>query len=732
MAIWNRFRLSLLNAIGPLSHGLFALVPYLWWCALDGHTLSFPLIGGAFVFGNLPDVDTGYSHIGRLCPPLSHFLEEHFGHRTVTHSLLAGALIALLAYVVEMFRLMVVGPDSITRFGPWWWWPVFYVLHFVLDMIVGGAAGVSLFWPWRRYVWLEIDIRPGSVGERVVFVVLLVLAALPFVVRLQDLDPGRMLRAATGSVDIALQDVRELEGRYEVKLRIEGTWQNNRQPISGVFDVARVEGSSFYLVGPDRLFTAGQGQEEVYLLRAVAMQGAPRGAAGWTAPPTAIATPINIAIRIANVYDPATEILVHAGDVITRGQLLADLRTYATRVAPSLASPPAHTPDFRQAGPTPVVVTASFNRVVPTITASPHPAVVLALAAAVADLNLARAQATAAAAPPSAAQIAAVCDRVAAAQSELERLRNQLWADQLARDALKIKANAGGIPWEEIGAAEAKLAEQERVIAEQVKHVTQAEQACAAIRTQPHVAAPADLAVAAARLRQAETAYAIAVARLTPSPSVTPSATPTASVTPSATPTPPPPQTQIRSIVAGRVETIQLINVLGEVGTVEIIVALGAGPRAASTALPVEVGSNAVVVRVVDGDTAIVRLTAPLAIFAAGAEVTVRLIGVNTPETVRPNTPVECYGPEASAYTHALLPPGTLLRLETDAEPRDKYGRMLVYAWLTDGRLVNELLVANGYARIMIIPPNMHYISRLRAAEQSARTANLGLWGVCP
>ena len=113
-------------------------------------------------------------------------------------------------------------------------------------------------------------------------------------------------------------------------------------------------------------------------------------------------------------------------------------------------------------------------------------------------------------------------------------------------------------------------------------------------------------------------------------------------------------------------------------------------------------------------------------------EETVRLIGIDTPETVKPNTPVECFGPEASERTKALLPAGTKVRVERDIEARDRYGRLLAYLRrINDGLFVNESLVTDGYATPLRIEPNVAYaVDFARAAEQ-ARAAQLGLWAVC-
>ncbi|MFO7173309.1 MAG: thermonuclease family protein [Bacillota bacterium] len=123
--------------------------------------------------------------------------------------------------------------------------------------------------------------------------------------------------------------------------------------------------------------------------------------------------------------------------------------------------------------------------------------------------------------------------------------------------------------------------------------------------------------------------------------------------------------------------------------------------------------------RVVDGDTLEVQVD--------GRTERVRLIGVDTPEV---HGQVEPYGPEASAFTKQVLAPGTRIWLEQDVEPRDRYGRLLAYVWLADGRLFNEVLVREGYAQLLTIPPNVKYVERLTAAQREAREAGRGLWAL--
>src|SRR5207237_5495658 len=108
----------------------------------------------------------------------------------------------------------------------------------------------------------------------------------------------------------------------------------------------------------------------------------------------------------------------------------------------------------------------------------------------------------------------------------------------------------------------------------------------------------------------------------------------------------------------------------------------------------------ATVERVVDGDTIIVNV--------AGRRERVRLVGIDTPESVEPNTPVQCFAVQASNRTKALLPPGTGVRLVRDVEERDRYRRLLAYVYrLRDGLFVNLALVREGYASPYTFPPNV-------------------------
>jgi micrococcal nuclease len=136
-------------------------------------------------------------------------------------------------------------------------------------------------------------------------------------------------------------------------------------------------------------------------------------------------------------------------------------------------------------------------------------------------------------------------------------------------------------------------------------------------------------------------------------------------------------------------------------------------------------GADGSMVSVTDGDTVRVRLD-------GGGVERVRLIGIDTPELHDPRTVVECFGAEAAAETQRLLPAGTAVRLETDVEPRDRYGRLLAYVWRADdGFFVNEALVEGGWAVPYRYPPNVRYADRFSRLGREARQANRGLWGAC-
>jgi micrococcal nuclease len=177
--------------------------------------------------------------------------------------------------------------------------------------------------------------------------------------------------------------------------------------------------------------------------------------------------------------------------------------------------------------------------------------------------------------------------------------------------------------------------------------------------------------------------------------------------------------TWIYSLVSGRVVNVRIVSVSENVATIEIQVA-----TRLSTGLKAEnVEEKATVIEVIDGDTAI--------FLWEGREEKIRFIGVDTPETKHPTKPTECFAQEAANFTRSLLTPGTSVFLEFDVQKRDRYNRLLAYVFLPDGRMVNEILLAEGYAQVMTIPPNVRYERRFLEAQREARRNAKGLWGKC-
>jgi micrococcal nuclease len=134
--------------------------------------------------------------------------------------------------------------------------------------------------------------------------------------------------------------------------------------------------------------------------------------------------------------------------------------------------------------------------------------------------------------------------------------------------------------------------------------------------------------------------------------------------------------------------------------------------------------------RVIDGDTIVVRLP-------GGDDEDVRYIGIDTPETVKPGTPVQCFGPRAHEANERLVD-GRTVTLRFDAERRDIYGRLLAYVFLPGGRpgdrplFVNAELVRRGLARTLTIPPNDSFAPLFARLAARAGVGGRGLWGSCP
>jgi micrococcal nuclease len=149
----------------------------------------------------------------------------------------------------------------------------------------------------------------------------------------------------------------------------------------------------------------------------------------------------------------------------------------------------------------------------------------------------------------------------------------------------------------------------------------------------------------------------------------------------------------------------------------------GGGERRPSASLGPNVAVVARVVEVVDGDTVKVAL--------GGRRESLRYIGIDTPESRRPGTPVECFAKAAAAYNRRLVG-GQAVTVRTDVEPRDRYGRLLAYVYRRrDGLFVNAALVRDGYATVLTIPPNVAHAEEFVRLQRVAREAGRGLWHIC-
>ena len=134
--------------------------------------------------------------------------------------------------------------------------------------------------------------------------------------------------------------------------------------------------------------------------------------------------------------------------------------------------------------------------------------------------------------------------------------------------------------------------------------------------------------------------------------------------------------------------------------------------------------ANASVLHITDGDTVILQIDS--------TKEHVRLIGIDTPESKKPNTPIECFAKQASAALESLIPVGTEIRVERDVEERDRYGRLLGYLFrASDGLFVNYEMARTGMAVPLTFPPNVANADRFVEAGSAAQDNHIGLWSAC-
>lgn len=165
----------------------------------------------------------------------------------------------------------------------------------------------------------------------------------------------------------------------------------------------------------------------------------------------------------------------------------------------------------------------------------------------------------------------------------------------------------------------------------------------------------------------------------------------------------------IPGIIAGTVKKEEILEALGIETNTKTSVQTGQA-----------IDGEYEVVSVTDGDTFEINYN--------GTKTKVRLIGIDTPESVHPNSKKNNkYGEEASKYTKSLLERKTV-KLEFDVSPQDKYGRLLAYVYLEDGEMLNEKLLKEGYAQVATYPPNVKYVENFKELQKEARENKVGFW----
>ncbi len=137
-------------------------------------------------------------------------------------------------------------------------------------------------------------------------------------------------------------------------------------------------------------------------------------------------------------------------------------------------------------------------------------------------------------------------------------------------------------------------------------------------------------------------------------------------------------------------------------------------------------GAKAKIQKVIDGDTVVLDFEENIRTAHA------RLIGINTPEVKSPYTQEQCFGPQASARLKILVENEPEVYVLRGIEPLDRYDRLLVYLFrASDGKFINELMLEEGYAYFLSIPPNDAYRDVFKSAEASAKSQKRGLWTAC-
>jgi micrococcal nuclease len=225
----------------------------------------------------------------------------------------------------------------------------------------------------------------------------------------------------------------------------------------------------------------------------------------------------------------------------------------------------------------------------------------------------------------------------------------------------------------------------------------------------------------------------VIVVTATPSPSPTAGPVTNTVLVPTDTPSAPPP-TELPTAVGATSVPATLVPTVAQADVATATVAPqpdavapqpdAVAPQPDAVAPNAAIPANAIAVtvkRVVDGDTIHVLLD--------NNDVTIRMIGIDTPETVDPRKPVQCFGKEASNHARQLLNGATVyLEIDNSQGDYDKYNRLLSYIWMSDGRMFNQVMIAEGYAFEYTYNRPYKYQAQFKDAQRNAQTQQLGLW----
>jgi membrane-bound metal-dependent hydrolase YbcI (DUF457 family) len=325
---------TFINLTHVITHLLFGAICLMITYAATNQRLDPLLFVPALIGSLLPDIDTSTSFIGRLVLPLSHFLERRYGHRQEIHTLWPIALILLTALVFPAQQRYIYA----LALG--------YAAHLLLDTL--NPEGIAPLLPLTDF---HLTMFGGKVqrqkpSEIVLLIILVVVTASTAFVT--SFGPGELMAQLLPTTDVARETYRTWEGVYRVYADIEGTWNATHQRYSGRVEVAGLDpGGALLLRDPQTgaTFTGGQHPvDKLYLSKITLIKGEPLSQPSAFIPQPS-PTPIIITILVEGIHNPDYEILIRPGDVISKGQLIAELQSLTPTSMPAAQSTGQPQPD---------------------------------------------------------------------------------------------------------------------------------------------------------------------------------------------------------------------------------------------------------------------------------------------------------------------------------------------------------------------------------------------------